>query len=476
MSSQAGVARQRSDTTVRICVRASGPGSAQLRDRLVELLEEAGWSVTGAPSDRVVLTILSITSAANLPEDRASLALGQPLLCCGPHIAQWPVEVRCGLLRAGIRHFLDSNDTQFPSRLGESVSELVHQHQSQQREAEELRSAMQSLGLVGESPAFLALLRTVVRVAPLSDIPVLITGETGTGKELFARAIHQRDPRRAKGAIVAVNCAALVPGLIESEIFGFRRGAFTGADRDRPGLLRSADGGVLFLDEAGDLPLEAQAKLLRALQTGEFIPVGDDQACRVNVRVVAATNQPLETLVAQGKFREDLYHRLNVIRLRIPPLRERVEDIAPLVHHFFGRYRRHAPDVTGLSPDLLEALEQARFPGNVRQLENIIRWALANKTGHRPLELADCPPEIWEELEHAAGQAKQTACADSEPWAEALLARHQGNLGAALEECERTLIENVLRRRRGNQSETARLLGITPRCVYNKLRKYGLTA
>jgi transcriptional regulator with GAF, ATPase, and Fis domain len=476
MSSQAGVARERPDTTAHLCVRASAPVSIPLRDRVVEVLQDAGWIVNNGHPESVVLTILSIASANSLPNERADLCSGGPLLCCGPEISQWPVEVRCRLLRAGIRHFLDSNDARFSSRLGEAVSELVHQNQSQQREAEQLRSAMESLGLVGESSAFLTLLRTVMRVAPLSDIPVLITGETGTGKELFARAIHQRDPRRSRNSMVAINCAALAPGLIESEIFGFRRGAFTGADRDRPGLFRSADGGVLFLDETGELPLEAQAKLLRVLQTGEFLPVGDDRACRVNVRVVAATNQCLETLVAQGKFREDLYYRLNVIRLSIPPLRDRVQDIPPLVHHFFARYRGDASEIPGLSSDLLDGLRQARFPGNVRQLENIVRWALANKTGRTPLELADCPPEIWEELEHSADQTKRSACVEPEPWADALLAKHQGNLSEALEECEKTLIENVLRQRKGNQSETARALGITPRSVYNKLRKYGLTA
>jgi transcriptional regulator with PAS, ATPase and Fis domain len=272
-----------------------------------------------------------------------------------PH---WPVEARCRLLRSGARRFLDSSDPAYSSRLVESAATLAHDYRTQQRAGDELRSVMQALGLVGQSPAFLALLRTVVRVAPLSDIPVLITGETGTGKELFARAIHQRDPARAKRAMVAVNCSALAPGLLESELFGYRRGAFTGADHDRAGLLRSADEGVLFLDEVGDLPLELQAKFLRTIQFGEFTPIGSDRASQVDVRIVAATNQPIEALVAQGKFREDLYHRLNVVRLRIPPLRERKEDIAPLAHHFFARYNRDG--VKGLEPDLVGPGEQKR--------------------------------------------------------------------------------------------------------------------
>jgi two-component system response regulator PilR (NtrC family) len=350
---------------------------------------------------------------------------------------------------------------------------LARAYQTQQRQGDELRVIMQALGIVGQSPSFLALLRTVVRVAPLSDIPVLITGETGTGKELFARAIHQRDPARAQHAMVAINCSALSPGLLESELFGYRRGAFTGADRDRAGLLRSADEGVLFLDEIGDLPLELQAKFLRTIQFGEYTPLGADRPSQVNVRIVAATNQPIETLVSQGKFREDLFHRLNVVRLRIPPLRERKEDIAPLAQYFLARYK--CGGVEALEWNLLDALEKARFPGNVRQLENIIRWALANKTEPSPLDLTDCPPEVWEELEEAARDAR-IAAPTGDSWAEALLARHDGNLTAALEECERALLETVLSKKHGNQSETARELGITPRSVYNKLRKYGMTA
>ncbi|MFN0172625.1 MAG: sigma-54 interaction domain-containing protein [Bryobacteraceae bacterium] len=476
MSTHGRDVRNHSQAGATLWLRAPDPECATLRRLTVELLQAAGWTVTPAPNRRDVLTVLCVADARRLPEDHAYASSGPPLLCCGPLLPQWPVEARCRLLRAGTKRFLDSSDHAFPSRLVESAAELGREYQSQQRQGEELRSSMQSLGLVGRSPSFLALLRTVVRVAPLSDLPVLITGETGTGKELFARAIHQRDPARAMRAMVTVNCAALSPGLLESELFGFRRGSFTGADRDRLGLLRSADGGVLFLDEAAELPLELQAKFLRALQSGEFLPIGDDHARHVNVRVVAATNQPLESLVAQGKFREDLYHRLNVVRLCIPPLRERKEDIAPLASYFCARYRPGYLDESGSSPDLVEALEQARFPGNVRQLENIIRWALANKTGQTPLELADCPPELWEELEHSARLAKPPAPADSLHWAEAVLARHQGNLAEAVEECERTMIAIVLGQRQGNQSETARHLGITPRSVYNKLRKYGLTA
>ena len=456
-----------------VFARAVDPESAPLCDRSLEILTAAGCRTTSAVSTQTALVLLFLSSPRTLPREPVVEDFGPPILGCGPGMPQWPVEVRCRLLRWGVKRFLDTDDPEFHSRLIGSAEALTGDYLRQRRQGEQLRSVMERMGLVGLSPAFLALVRTVIRVAPLSDIPVLITGETGTGKELFARAVHQQDPARATRPMVALNCAAVPLNLLESELFGYRRGSFTGADRDRAGLLRSADRSVLFLDEVGELPLEVQAKFLRAIQSGEFIPLGDDRACKVNVRIVAATNQPIERLVSQGKFREDLFHRLNVVRLRIPPLRERKEDIAPLVDHFFRQHRR--PNIERIEPDLLHALAQSRFPGNVRQLENIIRWALVNKADSSPLDLADCPPEVWAELEDTARPVAPAANAQ-DSWVETMLARHHGNLAAALEECERTMIETVLSQRKGNQSEAARHLGITPRSVYNKLRKYGLTA
>jgi two-component system, NtrC family, nitrogen regulation response regulator GlnG len=465
------VSRSQCGETSMVWLHAYDPDSSLLKERFSRGLQDAGFNVGFGLAEPGAVLILFIASPFQVPHDLGVKAHSRPIFCCGPQIQQWPLEIRCRLLRSGVKRFLDTTDPLFAKRLFEHTRAAADDYQAHTREREELQSMMRALGLIGRSAAFLALLRTVVRVGPLSDIPVLITGETGTGKELFAQAIHRWDPERSKRPLVAVNCAAFSSNLLESELFGYRRGAFTGADRDRAGLLRSAEGSVLFLDEIGELPLELQAKFLRALQSGEFTPVGEDRASRVNVRIVAATNQPLETLVSTGKFREDLYHRLNVVRLRIPPLRERKEDIAPLVRHFFERYKRAG--VEAIESDILEALEHARFPGNVRQLENIIRCAMANKAEPSALSLADCPPEIWEELE---GAAHENRAADEANWAETLLERHDGNLTAALQECERVMIEIVLAKRRGNQSETARDLGITPRSVYNKLRKHGLTA
>jgi transcriptional regulator with GAF, ATPase, and Fis domain len=231
-------------------------------------------------------------------------------------------------------------------------------------------------GIVGASPPMLALFDLIERAAP-SDVPVLIVGETGTGKELVARALHERS-RRRKGPFLAENCAAISPSLLESELFGHKRGSFTGAIADRKGHFVAASGGTLLLDEIGDMPLEMQVKLLRVLEEGEVRPVGASRVEEVDVRVLAATNRDLAKLVAERRFREDLYYRLNVVRIELPPLRERPSDVEPLVRAFVAREARRtgrAPAV--VEPEALRRLAAAPWPGNVRQLENEVRRALA---------------------------------------------------------------------------------------------------
>ena len=207
-----------------------------------------------------------------------------------------------------------------------------------QEEAQEITSVMRDMGMVGSSTAMMRVFRSVIRFSALSDLPVLIAGETGTGKEGLARALHRLDPKRRGGPFVAVNCGAIAASLAESEFFGHRRGAFTGADRDRKGLIRSAEGGVLFLDEIGELEASLQAKLLRVLQENRVLGVGEDREIQVNVRVVAATNRDLDQL-GQSQFRVDLFHRLNVLSIQVPPLSERADDLAPLTQHFLEKYR-----------------------------------------------------------------------------------------------------------------------------------------
>ncbi len=248
---------------------------------------------------------------------------------------------------------------------------------------------MTTLDLIGSSPNFLALLTDVARVAPV-DSAVLIQGETGTGKELIARAIHESSPRRNNN-FVALNCAAIPSTLLESELFGHERGAFTGAWTQTKGRFQMADGGTLFLDEIGDMPLELQPKLLRALQEREFERLGSSQTVRVNARVVAATNQDLEQLVAKKLFRADLFYRLHVIPIRLPPLRERVQDIVPLTEFFVARFAASLHKPIDLIPDeVISVLKAHDWPGNIRELQNFIERAVLFSPGsvlRLPLDL-----------------------------------------------------------------------------------------
>jgi transcriptional regulator with PAS, ATPase and Fis domain len=338
----------------------------------------------------------------------------------------------------------------------------------------------------------MAIFQTVLRISTLSDLPILITGETGTGKELLAHAIHRLDLKRRNGPFVALNCGAISPGLAESELFGHRRGAYTGADRDRKGMIRSADGGVLFLDEIGELDESLQAKLLRVLQEHRVLAIGEDREVSVSVRIIAATNRNLNAMVQQGRFRADLFHRLNVLAIHIPPLRERPADLKPLIEHFLEKYQSLRPEwPPAVASDFLEALTQLDLPGNARQLENLIRWALVNKKDDAPLNLNDLPADIWQQLleqarslrePRAPGGAEQelrtsvleTLQQDAPAHIMHVLGMNDWNLSRSLRYCERLLIEAALSKTRGNQAQTARLLGITPRSVYNKLHKHHL--
>ena len=245
-------------------------------------------------------------------------------------------------------------------------------------------------GMVGDSPAMQELFSLLERVAP-SEVSVLIQGETGAGKELVAKALHDYGPRKGK-PFLAENCAAVPANLLESELFGHKRGSFTGAVVDRAGHFVAADGGTVFLDEIGDMPLEMQSKLLRVLQDGEVRPVGANKTLRVDVRVVAASNKDLPELCRTGGFREDLYFRLAVVTLHLPPLRDRQGDVAHLVSFFLDRFGAEMGRSATLTPAALEALVAYRWPGNVRELENQIQRALALTSG--PIDVADLSPAI----------------------------------------------------------------------------------
>ena len=310
------------------------------------------------------------------------------------------------------------------------------------------------LGFVGRSAAA-ARLRADLRRAAASDAPVLLTGESGTGKELAARALHGLSARRG-APFVAVNCAAIPEPLLESELFGHRRGAWTGADRDRPGLLRAATGGTLFLDEVGDTSPAMQAKLLRALQEGEVRPVGGEQPVAVDVRVVAATHRDLGAAVAEGWFRGDLYYRLAVLPIRVPALRERPEDVRPLAEHFLASAAGAAGrGPRGFTAGAVRALEAAAWPGNVRQLQNVVTRAHALAQGRRAIAARDLEP--------------------ARPAAALVAADDEGGL-LPLDALERRSVARALARTGGDVRRAAELLGIHRSTLYRKLARLGLRA
>lgn len=290
-----------------------------------------------------------------------------------------------------------------------------------------------------------------------SDSTIMIEGPSGSGKELFARAIHNLSARKGR-PYVAVNCGALPDTLLESELFGYVKGAFTDAKRDKPGRFSLAERGTLFLDEVGDLSFAMQVKLLRVLQEREYEPLGATQTVRANVRILAATHHDLLDLVRQGKFREDLYYRLNVVKINLPPLRERREDIPLLVDHFLEQFNlRMGKSLSGLSDDALRCLMEYAFPGNVRELENAIEHACVLCRGRR-IEVEHLPPEIREAVEHATEK--------TEPAPDAL---------PVLRSTEIQLIRKTLEKHGGNRLEAARELGLHKTTLWRKMKRYGIS-
>jgi DNA-binding NtrC family response regulator len=410
-------------------------------------------------------------------------AKGFKVIACENGVGSWTIKIRCLPLLAGAVQLLDSFSAEFPGELREVIERTVHAEVQKRSEEHKVKATMRRLGMVAESATMLSVFRSLIRFSALSDLPVLITGETGTGKEGLARALHRLDPKRGQGPFVAVNCGAISAGLAESEFFGHRRGAFTGAERERKGLIRSAEGGVLFLDEIADLEVPLQTRLLRVLQENRVLGVGEDREAKVDVRVVAASNRDLEQMIRQHGFRADLFHRLNVLSMHVPPLRDRPDDLGPLVDHFLRKYQ--SLTFTGAltaGTDFVEALRQVELPGNVRQLENLVRQVLVRKATNLPLNISDLPVEILLQLlgtEETPGTRKpeQLVAVDSKTLLTSLihlLDANGWNLPRSMEICERHALEAAMGRTQGNQSETARLLGITPRSVYNKLRKHHL--
>jgi len=326
--------------------------------------------------------------------------------------------------------------------------------------------------IIGEAPAMQEVFRAIGRLAR-SNITVLINGESGTGKELVAHALHRHSPR-ADETFIAINTAAIPKDLLESELFGHEKGAFTGAQSLHRGRFEQADGGTLFLDEIGDMPAELQTRLLRVLAEGEFYRVGGRSAVKVDVRIIAATHQNLEKLVAEGRFREDLFHRLNVIRIHVPPLRERREDIPLLMNFFLSIAAKELnSEVKRLLPETEKYLTSIEWQGNVRQLENLCRWLTVMAPGQE-VHMDDLPPEIRENVsgESSASDNWQKSL---ERWADnRLVSGELGLLDSAVPDFERIMIRSALRHTGGRRQDAAKLLGWGRNTLTRKIKELGM--
>ncbi len=440
------------------------------RQMLAEYLGLKGYEVDPAPDAREGLKLLArdpdIVLLDYLLPDGDGLTLLQEIKKKRPLVqviiitAFGSVEKAVEAMRQGAFHYLTKpiNLEELLLLLDRALKEL-----RLRREVEVLKKRLEEVGepevpgVVAESRAMKEVLRLVSKVAA-TEATVLILGESGTGKEVVAGLLHRLSPR-AEGPFIKINCAAIPEGLLESELFGHEKGAFTGADRSKPGLFEMAHKGTVFLDEVGDLPLSLQAKLLRVLQEKSFTRLGGLQEVRVDVRVLAATNQDLPKMVEEGRFREDLFWRLNVFSIKIPPLRERREDIEPLARYFLKRFaQKHGKSLEGLSREALGALLVYDFPGNVRELENIIERAVILAEG--PLvTLEDLPPQLGGSQRRGSGEEVKL-------W--------ELPLPEAVEWLERERIRRALKEAQGVKTRAAEILGLSERVLRYKIEKYGL--
>jgi DNA-binding NtrC family response regulator len=459
---------------------------AYVRDSLVAVLRRRGHDARGAASVGEALHVLEEASfdavitdlkmpdadGLDLLRRLSATAPGLPVVVLTGH-GTVPSAVEC--MKAGAADYLLKPAD--PDQVTLILERAVGQG-TLRRELEYLRAAgpegEEADQAVGTSEAWLRALALVDAAAP-SDSTILLEGESGTGKEVLARRVHRRSGRAA-GAFVRVNCAAIPLELFESEFFGYRKGAFTGAVSDRDGRFRVADGGTLFMDEVGAMPDAAQAKLLRVLQDGEFERVGDTRPTRVDVRVVAATNAVLDDAVAAGQFRRDLYYRINVVQVRVPPLRERREDVPLLARHFLAALApRVGRQLESIAPEAMRLLEAYEWPGNVRELRNVIERALILERGPR-LTPASLPLPLHAGAPAPGGPESPVAEGHGGEAGRAPALGEDLNLRRLLAERERSILIEALRRASGVRKEAARLLGIDQRNLAYYLRKHGLDA
>jgi two-component system, NtrC family, response regulator PilR len=444
-----------------------------LRQMLEILFRREGYAVVSAPGCKAALDAIAsapqpfpaIVSDLSMPDGSGLdvLAAAKSRNASTEVIlvtAHSTIENALAAMRLGAYDFVAKpfDAAELAALVGKAVEKQAIVVENQRLKAQ--ISHISSAEVLGKSQAMRKVLELVTRIAP-AKTTVLITGESGTGKERVARAIHERS-ERSSAPFLVVNCGALPEALMESELFGHEKGAFTGAASKSLGLFRQCEGGTVLLDEVGELPLSLQVKLLRVLQERMVRPVGGAQEIPVDVRVLAATNRDVEADVASGKFRQDLYYRLNVIRLELPPLRERAEDIPLLAERFIRRFAAEmGKEVVGFSPDGLRALTAYRFPGNVRELENVIERAVA-LSGARVIGLGDLPTSI-------SGHASASAETLLELPPEGL------KLEEVLNEAERRLLVAALDRTGGVRKRAAELLGITFRSLRYRLQKQGLS-
>ncbi|MBN1103559.1 MAG: sigma 54-interacting transcriptional regulator [Deltaproteobacteria bacterium] len=420
-------------------------------EQRVTSFNRSAEKITGIHKEEAIGRFCWEVFRASICEKRCSLkhtmATGEPVVnqaiyIVNPHGDQVPVSISTALLKdehgkiiGGVETFRDL------SVMEELRKELSRRHSFQD--------------IISKNKEMQRLFRMIESVAE-SDTTVLLEGESGTGKELFAKAIHSLSPRK-RGPMIVVNCGSLPETLLESELFGYKKGAHSTAFKDKPGRLALAEGGTLLLDEIGDISPGLQVRLLRVLQDRLYEPLGSTRSAKADVRIVAATNKNLEDLLEEGKFRQDLYYRINVARLLIPPLRERKEDIPLLMEHFLNKYSRLAgKDVQGFSPDVLPRLMSHDFPGNVRELENIVEYATV--VCKNSLIRMEHLPEYLKPADQ--GSEKKQDREDSVSWGDV----------------ERSFIYEALRRNQWNRAQTAAQMSIHPTTLWRKMRRLGLDA
>ncbi len=397
---------------------------------------------------------------------------GQVIMVTGHATVTKAVEA----MQLGAFNFLEKPIT--PARLRAIAAKAAEAVQLKQTNLELRRRLDEKFGFEGivfVSPQMQQLIDRLKRIAP-TDATVLITGESGTGKEMIARAIHQNSPRKAK-RMVALNVRAVSENLVESELFGHVRGAYTDAVTDREGAFQYADGGTLFLDEVGDMPMSTQIKLLRVLEEHQITRVGDNKSIKVNVRLVSATNRPLEEMIEDGHFRLDLYYRLKVVTVHLPPLRERRDDIIPLMDHFRKQFiRRHNRGQCNFSPAVTKKFYAYEWPGNIRQLRNFVETMVVLDTDGK-LDVDDLPPELSDgsvpyEGASTIGAKDDVAAAGNGSHAVFGNDGPSDLIGKSMDDIERWAIEETLRMTAGNREEAAKILAIGARTLYRKLDKY----